>query len=218
MYSLPHPSVLFHQRLPKERFKSMMKKKIIDFWEILLRKEAENLRSLTFFKPEFMSVTTPHPLWVTAGHSPIKVAMATVQATFLSGRYRCGKLTRHWSAGDGSCAMSSSCSGILEDIPHIILWCPSLTQIRQGLYAYTLRYTSNLPLPLMVLLRTKFHPDNPTFIDCILDCSIDSQIIKTTQELGGDVLRHAFAVSRTWAYVLHRERMGLLGLWRPMGY
>ena len=118
MYSLPHPSVLFQQALPKERFKSMMKKKIIVFWEILLRKEANSLKSLTFFKPQFMSVVRPHPLWETAGHSPIKVAMATIQALFLSGRYRCGKLTRHWSAaGDGSCSMSSSCSGSLEDIP-----------------------------------------------------------------------------------------------------
>ena len=195
-----------------------MKKNVISYWENVLRQEAGKLKSLTYFKSQFMSLIKPHPLWETAGHSPIKVAMATVQALLLSGRYRCGQLTRHWSVGDGSCTMSSSCSGILEDIPHIILWCPSLTKIRQGLYEYTLRYSSVLPLPLMALIRSKFHPDNVTFIDCILDCSTDPQIITTTQVLGRDVLYHAFAVSRTWAYVLHRERLRLLGLWPPTSY
>ena len=167
-------------------------------------------------KPQFMYLLKPHPVLTTAGHSPIKVAMATVQVLFLSGRYRCGNLTRHWSEGDGSCTMNSSCTGILETITHIIQSCPALTDTRHGLYNYTLRYTSILPLPLMSLIRAKFHPSNPTFVDSVLDCSTDPDFIRASQELGEDIIHHAFAVSRTWAYVLHRERLKLLGLWRSV--
>ena len=66
----------------------------------MLREEASVLSS-SFFNPSFMSLQRSHPIWLTAGHSPFKVAMATIQAKMLSGRYRCGYLTRHWSSSDG---------------------------------------------------------------------------------------------------------------------
>ena len=131
----------------------------------------------------------------------------------MSKRYRCGKLTIHWSDGDSSCSLSSSFAEKLEDIPHIICWCPALTGICNGLCKYTLRYTSVLPLPLMSLLRAKFHPDIPTFVDSVLDCSVNPDFIRTTQVFGEDVLHHTFAISRPWTYVIHRERPKLLNLW-----
>jgi len=45
----------------------------------------------------------------------------------------------------------------------------------------TLRYASILPLPLMSSLRAKFHPDIPTFVDSVLDCSVDPNFIRTSQ-------------------------------------
>ena len=218
MYRLPHPASLFAQPLPKPVFKRMVKKKVINFWEHTFRKESSEVTSLCFFKPHFMSLLHPHPMWKTAGHNPFKVAMATVQARFLSGRYRCGSLTRHWSGSDGSCLMSPLCSGILEDIPHIIRLCPSLNHIRQDLCQFTFRYSSFLPVQLMELIRMKCSPDNPTFVDFVIDCSTDSDIIAALQVLGEDVLHHSYAITRTWAYVLHKERLKLLGLWRPGTY
>ena len=68
-----------------------------------------------------MSLLTPHLLWKTAGHSPTRVAMATIQALFLSGRYRCGSLIRHWAPciDNGFCHLSPACTEIIEDISHI---------------------------------------------------------------------------------------------------
>ena len=85
----------------KEVYKKLVKTKVIDYWEVMLRKEASVLSSLSFFNPSFMSLQRSHPIWLTAGHSPFKVAMATIQAKMLSGRYCCGYLTRHWSSSDG---------------------------------------------------------------------------------------------------------------------
>ena len=167
-----------------------------------------------------MSLVSPHPLWKTAGHNPIKVSMATVQASLLSGRYRCGSLLRHWSPSKetGYCKLSLSCSRTLEDIPHILRWCPSLTNVRHGLTDYTYRYSANLPLELMSLLRRKCNLSSPTFVNFILDCSTDPDVIRTTQVLGSDVLDHLFTVTRTWAFVIHRERLRMLGSWRSVTY
>ena len=145
---LPHPSCLFQQPLPNEEFKNLMKKKVYNYWEKVLRSEAQRLESLIYFNSSFMSLSDPHPIWRAAGHNPFKVTMATVQAKFLSGRYRCGSLTRHWTGNDGFCTMSTSCSEVLEDISHILLSCPALSKIRLGLYDYTLNYSSCLRIPM----------------------------------------------------------------------
>jgi len=73
----------------KDVFKKLVKKKVLGHWEQLLRAEANDsgYSSLTFFKPQFMSLTSPHPLWTSAGSSPANIAMATVQAQMLSGRF-----------------------------------------------------------------------------------------------------------------------------------
>ena len=220
LYHLPHPTDIFEQHLSKEKFKSLIKKKVLLYWETVLREEASQLKSLNFFKPQFMSLLTPHPIWGTAGYSPVKVSMATIQALFLSGRYRCGALTRHWTTApkSGSCEMSPLCSRTLEDVSHIHRFCPALNNVRRGLYDFTLRFSSNLPPNLLSLIRTKCNPDSPSFVSFVLDCSVDSDVIRTSQELGPSILEPIFTVTRTWAYVLHRERLKLLGRWSPVAY
>ena len=94
LYGLPHPSSLIDHPPEKEVFKRIVKKKVISYWEEILRQEASALTSLKHFKPQFMSLVSPHPLWQTAEHFPHKVAMATIQSHMISGRYRCGALTR----------------------------------------------------------------------------------------------------------------------------
>ena len=86
-YNLPHPSELLKADLTKEQFKKLVKAKVVDFWQTKLREEAQLLPSLSFFSPNFMSLTSPHPVWWTAGSSPAKIAMATVQSWMISGRY-----------------------------------------------------------------------------------------------------------------------------------
>ena len=79
---------------PKPNFKRMIKKHVLNYWEEFLRKEAEDPRysSLEYFKPRYISLTSPHPLWTTAGSSPANVSMASIQAQMVSGWYRCEAL------------------------------------------------------------------------------------------------------------------------------
>ena len=172
------------------------------------------MTSLAFFSPNFMSITKPHPLWLTAGSSPAKVTMATVQAQMLSGRYRTEALSSHWSRNkEGVCLLSPVCSTTVEDLTHILRFCPSLTLARTRLAQYTLQYSSNLPSDIKSLLVQHCAPSSPTFMNFLLDCTSLTTVITAVQLLGVDVLNHLFNVSRTWVYVLHRERLKLLGRW-----
>ena len=59
LYSLPHPLNLLNHPMKKEHYKKLVKSRVIDYWEKILRSEAASLNSLTFFKPKYMSLTTP---------------------------------------------------------------------------------------------------------------------------------------------------------------
>ena len=119
-YLLPHPLELLKTPLKKEPFKKLVKQHVVDHWERHLRAEAVILDSLSFFKPNYLSLTKPHPLWTTTGSSPVRVSMATVQAQMLSGRFRTEKLCSHWSKNKaGVCLLSEDCSLEIDDIKHI---------------------------------------------------------------------------------------------------
>ena len=87
-YNLPSPLYLLDNPLPKEMTKSLIKNKVLDFWQSTFRKDCSPLLSLKYFKPEYMSLQKPHPIWTTCGNNSYEVAKAIIQAKFLSGRYR----------------------------------------------------------------------------------------------------------------------------------
>ena len=183
------------------------------YWEQSLRVEAVPLTSLIYFKPAFLSLKKPHPLWTTAGCSPAKVVMATVQAQMLSGRYRTEHLCRHWSKNKlGVCLLSASCSSTSEDLPHLLASCPALQQTRDKLTNFTNNFISTIP-HLNHLVRSFCFPGHPLFCQFLIDCSVIPQIIAATQIYGPDTLHHLFHITRTWIYSLHRERLKLLGRW-----
>ena len=215
LYNLPHPLSLIDACLNKFAYKKLVKQKVTDYWERQLRCEASSLKSLTFFDPNFMSLHSPHPIWYTSGNSPYKVAMANIQAKMISGRYRCGSLLRHWSKDEnGSCKLSLQCQGIIEDLPHLLQFCPGLRLVRLKLMSFTQNFSSTLPNEIKDVLMRKCDPDLPSFCSFILDCSNDPEVVLLCQKFGKNVLFNFFDITRTWAFVIHRERMKLLGLWK----
>ena len=77
------------------QWKSTFKSKVIDWFEQSLRAQAGLLPSFVHFKPAFMSLSTPHPLW-TSAESPYdyEVSKAVIDARMLCGRYRTDRLIR----------------------------------------------------------------------------------------------------------------------------
>ena len=215
-YNLPEPLSLLHNPLNKSAMKILVKKKVTDFWESKLRCEALSLKSLCFFKPNYMSLQKTHPLWLTTANSPRQVSMAAIQAVMLSGRYRCGSLMRHWShKNDGVCQLALQCreQNVLEDIPHLLCHCPAFSQIRLNLQSFTRSYSTNLHKEIGDLLCARCNPSHPSFSQFLLDCSGDSEVILLAQRHSSEILNHIFLVTRTWIFNIHRERLRLLGRW-----
>ena len=81
---------------------------------------------------------------------------------------------------------------------------------------FTAHYSYSLPVFLRNLIYTKCNPSNDNFSGFLLDCSTDHDVIAATQRYGAEVHHHLFSVTRVWVYVLHRERLKMLGRWRPL--
>ena len=140
LYQLPHPLTHLQGSHTRLSFRVLAKKHVINYWEKKLRGEAESLTSLKYFKPDFMSLMKPHPIFSSAGPSPYETTKAAVQALFLSGRYRTERLCRHWSSNKGGHCLLPACAEhkILEDEEHILLHCASLSNTREWLVSFTL--------------------------------------------------------------------------------
>ena len=154
-YHLPHPLLLLQNPPSKEVFKKLVKAKIVDYWEQKLRAEAGFLPSLAYFHPEFLSLSSPHKIWSTAGHNSYEVAKARVQLLFLGSKYPCGELTRHWSQENphGLCTFPAcKLSEIVESPEHILLACPAYTETRHKVIALSLKRKS----PVSHTLVTRF--------------------------------------------------------------
>ena len=95
LYGFPHTLELLHTPLSKFTFKKLTKSLIVDYWEKKLCQEAFPLDSLIHFKPHFHSLSSPHPIFWTAGPNPYEVSKAIVQGRMLSGRYRTELLAKH---------------------------------------------------------------------------------------------------------------------------
>ena len=216
-YQLPHPLTLLTPPTPlsKDAFKRLAKKQIVSYWGDKLRHEASLLPSLRFFKPHFMSITSPHPLFLSAGSSAYEVTKAGVQALFLSGRYRTEKLCRFWSANPNGYCLLPDCNGlcIVEDEEHILLYCQSLSATRKKLTEFTINYAKSNPIISETIL-TLSNPNHPQYFQYLIDCSVLPSVISLTQFYGRDILHQLFKVTRTWCYSLHRDRLRLLGRWR----
>ena len=76
-YGLPDPLSILQDPPTKYRWKKKCRSLIIDHFERKLRAEAAVLPSLEFFRPEFMSLSDPHPHWQYAG-SPFEVREAVI--------------------------------------------------------------------------------------------------------------------------------------------
>ena len=213
LYQLPHPLTILDSVPNKVSYKKLMKSKITDFWEVKLRGEASLLSSLLNFKPEFMSLTKPHPIWTTAGSNPYEISKAIQQARFLSGRYRTQLLVSHWipQNREGYC-LSPTCDQIKETVEHILLHCQAYNEQKRKLYSLWLS-TEN-PVIYQLVLEA-LSSEKSYLLQFILDCSVLPSVIRATQMCASkqDILNELFYLTRTWCFSVHKQDMKNLGRW-----
>ena len=212
-YRLPSPLSLLQSPLPKQRFKSLVKSLVLDYWEMKLRADAQPLDSLQYFNPKFMSLIRPHPIWTTCGSNPYEVNKAVIQARMLSGRYITDQLARHWTRNTaGTCQLEGCSPQAIGSLEHILLQCPALHSTRQKVVRHCLEVAENFT-PVRDIVHTALGTDDYKHImQFLLDPSCLPAVINLQQAYGTHLLHHLFKTTRNWCYSIHRRRMDLLGL------
>ena len=176
-----------------------------------MRGEASLLSSLMNFRPEFMSLDKPHQIWRTAGSNPYEVSKAIQQARFLSGRYRTESLASHWTTNSGGFCLSATCDKEVETVEHILLSCPAYSECKRRLYSLWL---SSKNKTVRQIILQAIQSERGYLLQFILDYTVLPSVSKADQTSDGDsLLNELFYFTRTWCFLIHRERMKMLGRW-----
>ena len=213
-YALPSPLSLLDSPPTKYTYKTLVKRHVVSYWEDLLQQEASQLPSLEYFHPQVMSLSSPHPLWTTAGSNPFEISKAVIQARMLSGRYPSDYLARHWTKNRNGHCLLPLCSGRekLGTLEHILLHCPSLEPCRQKVLSLS-RILSSEDQITKTILEVIFENPGNFLMQFLLDCSALPNVQDAVQLHGPQLLDSLFRISRTWCYSVHRTRCSMLGLW-----
>ena len=210
LYNLPTPLQLIKKPLSNDAFKSHVTQKVLDHWQVSLRREVMSKNSLLFFNPSSMSLSLPHPLWTSCSSNPFEVNKARVQAALLSVRYKTDYLSRHWnfSNPNGFCIL---CPGkfLFGTVHHFLVHCDALSETRSriiDLWSASAEDNVNIHHLLMQLLKS------PSELLCQF---LLEQVVILVQH-GLVHLDTLFYLTRTWCYGLHRRRLQLLGLFNRL--
>ena len=210
-YNLPHPMKLLQEPPTKGVFKNIIKNNVTDFWQESLRNHSASLKSLKFFKPNFMSLRKPHPMWQMALTS-YQVNKCITVSRMLSGRFKCGSLLRHMYPNiSGICEL---CNKELEDLPHILVpRCPLLSEKALSLVTFARESLFNSETDNSVaraIFENKLSGEDDSFVQFLLDPSVVPEVIAAEQNFPG-TLQKLMSITITWCYSLNRTRVKLKG-------
>ena len=213
-YGLPDPLNTLQSPPTRQSYKTLVRQKILDWWQKKLRAEAAPMKSLHLFNANFMSLARTHPIWTSAGSSPFEVEKAKVQARMLSGRYRTCWLRRHWSGDASGFCQIPGCSETPGTLLHIATGqCPSLAHARRKAAGSWHDFLVDNPL-LFPLIDCITLGDPEEFLSFLVDPTTTPSVISFAQQHKDiDVIGKLCYMTRTWLFTMHKERLVLLDLW-----
>ena len=214
LYSLPLPLLLLADPPQKDSFSKLVKLNVLDYWQTKLRADADpvKLPSLTYFKPQFMSLSRPHLLWTTCGNNVYQLNKACIQAKYLSGRFRTERLLSNFAVENSPFCQLHPEQEQVGDLLHHLVSCPSLSSRRTLLFEYWDQVSNSCPPANEILLKMK--TTSPEyFLQFVLDCSVLPDVIAAAQIHGMELYNILFKATRTYCYSLYRARLKLLDRW-----
>ena len=203
-YDLSDPLQMLQSPSPKEVFKKQVKANILKYWEVVLRSEASNLKSLMYFKPELYSLTRAHYMWSTSASNPFECSKSTVLARMLSGRFRTEALCKHWSSNKMGFCRAPTCRETPGTLEHLLVTCPALDNTRERLYHMWLQRTVMFP-SLHSTIREILDSDESTKTQFILEPLAFPQIAQDFNNHGQRFIDQLSYLTRTFAFYIDRE-------------
>ena len=204
LYDLPDPLQMLQTPGPKEAFKKLVKTKILDFWEGLLRTETSGMKSLKYFKPDLYSLTRPHYIWLTSASNPFECSKSTVLARMLSGRFRTETLCKYWSSNKMGFCRAPTCRETSGTLEHLLVTCPALDSTRERLYNMWLQKSVMFP-SLHSTIREILDCDESTKTQFILEPLAFPQIANDFLNHGQRFIEQLSYLTRTFAFYIDRE-------------
>ena len=173
----------------------MVKSRVTEYWESYLWAEASGLLSLKYFKPEYMSLVKPHPLWLTCGSNPFEVNKAVIQAgCYLEDTTQiCLPVT-----GQGILMAS------VVDLK--LAQCQALMEVRRKMMKLMYEVSEESPQLYHII---SWVPSLPTgYIGSVLVGLLQFvHVANMCQKCGNKLKPRLFLISRNWCYSIHRRRM-----------
>ena len=181
---------------------------ITDYWQEKLRAHCVNLKSLKYFKPQYMSLTKPHPILLHAKTSYDTNRIITV-CRMISGRFRCGSLTKHFS--DHGTDLCELCGDAAEDLAHILVpHCVHLLDRADMLLRFATDTLSSCTQASILFFDIIHSKDDNLKVQLLLDPTVIPSIISANQ-LDKTIFPLMLRVTTTWCYSMNRRRIKLLG-------
>ena len=214
-YSLPSPLTILLDPPTKETFNKLVKSRILDYWETSLRAEAATKSSLIYFKPAFMSLNNPHPMFLTCSSNPFETNKSICQASLLSRRFKTDYLSRHWvkENPEGYCVLCTHLR-LQDTLEHFLIFCNHLSPTRLKILEYWQTYSDKDDI-LRSLLSVKLQSSIQTLMQFIIDPSADADVIQGVQRKVIKI-EEIYKLTRTWCYALNRKKLQLTGRFRKI--
>ena len=210
-YLLPHPLCWLQSPPEKDNFRKLCKSAVLNFWRRKLSLEVQNLSSLRFLKPDFISLTSCHPIYASCGSNTYEVAKAVVVGRLLSGRFKFERLERYYTPSNslGQCRLPKCWGSDLShdgDLESFLLACPSLNCQRLEQMQLIEKFCDHNP-HLSDVIQTCMTEDKLQFL---MDCSVMSPVILAVQQNGQGALFKLLKLTRNFIFSLFTTRNKLL--------
>ena len=208
-YRLPHPLTILESPPSKEAFKHLSRTSVHQFWEEELRKDAAQLDSLAYFKPQHMSLSSPHLIISSCGNNSYEINKAIIQMKMLSGRYRTDKLLSHFHPSNSPmCQLACQDPESPGDLQHLLIHCSALSHRRSVLFDYWDSVVSTNHTCSSVVSQMRNAP-YVIFMQFVLDCTAIPLVNQCDSESVDTLLK----ITRSYCYSIHRERLKILDRW-----
>ena len=143
LYNLPD-IISLNQELPtKTEWKSLVNRTIMTYWRDSLLQDAQCKSALKFLAYDNISLGEVHPVWVSTENSVTDVRKAIVKARILTATCLLQTNIHRFSqySEEPTCIL---CKQQEEDIFHMLLYCPLLTDTRLSSFKVLREFVKNI--------------------------------------------------------------------------